>query len=113
MFAVVDGAPAALIGVSDRVKDTTAEALRALRAEGLRVVMVTGDNAVTARAVAGRLGIDSQRWSRHAVVAVAAFCAGAALGTLLVGETTGGAIAVFGALVLAAAAVLRRRPAKR
>jgi hypothetical protein len=44
---------------------------------------------------------------------VAAFSAGAALGTLLVGETTGGAIAVFGALVLAAAAVLRRRPAER
>jgi uncharacterized membrane protein YoaK (UPF0700 family) len=58
-------------------------------------------------------GDGSQRWSRHAVVAVAAFSAGAALGTLLVGETTGGAIAVFGALVLAAAAVLRRRPAER
>ena len=58
MFAVIDGAPAALIGVSDRVKDTTPEALAALRSEGLRVVMVTGDNAVTAKAVAGRLGID-------------------------------------------------------
>src|SRR5687768_6061765 len=58
MFAVVDGSPAALVGVSDRVKDTTAEALAALRAEGMRVVMVTGDNAVTARAVAGALGID-------------------------------------------------------
>jgi Cu+-exporting ATPase len=58
MFAAVDGAPAALIGVSDRVKETTPEALAALRAEGLRVVMVTGDNAVTARAVASRLGID-------------------------------------------------------
>jgi Cu+-exporting ATPase len=58
MFAVVDGAPAALIGVSDRVKETTPEALAALHREGIRVVMVTGDNAVTAKAVAGRLGID-------------------------------------------------------
>jgi Cu+-exporting ATPase len=58
MFAVVDGAPAALIGVSDRVKETTPSALAALRGEGIRVVMVTGDNAVTARAVAGGLGID-------------------------------------------------------
>ena len=58
MFATIDGAPAALIGVSDRVKETTPEALAALRREGLRVVMVTGDNAVTARAVAARLGID-------------------------------------------------------
>jgi Cu+-exporting ATPase len=58
MFAVVEGAPAALIGVSDRVKETTPEALSALHGEGIRVVMVTGDNAVTAKAVAGRLGID-------------------------------------------------------
>ena len=58
MFAVIDGAPAALVGVSDRVKETTPEALAALHREGMRVVMVTGDNAVTAKAVAGRLGID-------------------------------------------------------
>jgi P-type Cu+ transporter len=57
MFAAVDGAPAALVGVSDRVKDTTAEALAGLRREGLRVVMVTGDDEVTARAVAVPLGI--------------------------------------------------------
>ena len=57
MFAVVDGAPAALLGVSDRVKGTTAEAVAALRDEGLRVVMVTGDHEVTARAVAASLGI--------------------------------------------------------
>jgi Cu+-exporting ATPase len=58
MFAVIDGAPAALIGVSDRIKDTTPDAVAALHREGLKVVMLTGDNAVTARAVAARLGID-------------------------------------------------------
>jgi Cu+-exporting ATPase len=58
MFVVVDGAIAGLIGVADPVKETTHEAIKALHAEGLRIVMLTGDNETTARAVAAKLGID-------------------------------------------------------
>jgi Cu+-exporting ATPase len=58
VFVVADGAPAGLLGVEDPIKETTAEALTALRAEGLRIVMLTGDAPTTARAVASRLGID-------------------------------------------------------
>ena len=54
----VDGVPAGLIAVSDPVKPTTREALDRLRADGVRVVMLTGDNRRTAQAVAARLGID-------------------------------------------------------
>ena len=57
----IDGAPAGLIGVADAIKVSTPEAIRALRAEGIRLVMVTGDNATTAHAVARRLGIDDVR----------------------------------------------------
>jgi P-type Cu+ transporter len=58
MFIAVDGVLAGLIGVADRVKPTTAEAIRALHAEGLRIVMLTGDSRVTAEAVARTVGID-------------------------------------------------------
>ncbi len=58
MFLAVDGKLAGLIGVADPVKDTTPEALRQLRQEGLRVVMLTGDSRTTAEAVAKKLGID-------------------------------------------------------
>lgn len=58
MHLVVDGAVAGLIAVADPVKETTPAAIAALRAAGLRVVMLTGDNRTTAAAVAGRLGID-------------------------------------------------------
>jgi len=58
MFIAVDGKAAGLIGVADPVKDTTAEALHMLRQEGIEVVMLTGDNRVTAEAVAKRLGIE-------------------------------------------------------
>jgi Cu+-exporting ATPase len=58
MFAAVDGAPAAILGVTDRIKPTTAEALAALGEEGVHVVMITGDHAITARAVAAQLGIE-------------------------------------------------------
>ncbi len=58
MFVAVDGVYAGLVGVADRVKATTAEAIKALRDDGLRIVMLTGDNRVTADAVARSLGID-------------------------------------------------------
>jgi len=58
MFVVIDGAIAGLIGVADPVKETTSEAIKALHAEGLRIVMLTGDNETTARAVASKVGID-------------------------------------------------------
>jgi len=58
MFIAIDGKPAGLIGVADPIKDSTAEAIRDLHDEGVQVVMLTGDNRTTAKAVAGRLGID-------------------------------------------------------
>jgi Cu+-exporting ATPase len=58
IWMAVDGSPAGLIAVADSIKPTTAAALEALRREGLRLVMATGDNAETAHAVAGRLGLD-------------------------------------------------------
>ena len=61
MFVAVDRKPAGLVAVADPIKETTAEAIEALHAEGFKVVMVTGDNARTAQAVAGRLGIDEVR----------------------------------------------------
>jgi len=61
MFLAADGKPVGLLAVSDPVKASTPEALATLRAEGLRVVMATGDGLTTARAVATRLGIDEVR----------------------------------------------------
>jgi Cu+-exporting ATPase len=58
VFLAVDGKPAAIIAVADPVKASTPAALEALRAQGLRIVMLTGDNKTTARAIARRLGID-------------------------------------------------------
>jgi P-type Cu+ transporter len=58
MFVVVDGRPAGLLSVADPIKDTAVEAVRQLRAEGLRVVMLTGDSRTTADAVARKLGIE-------------------------------------------------------
>jgi Cu+-exporting ATPase len=58
VFAAVDGRLAGALGVADPIKPTTAAAVRALRADGVRLVMLTGDNRTTALAVAGRLGID-------------------------------------------------------
>jgi Cu+-exporting ATPase len=58
VFVVADGAAVGLLGVEDPIKQTTPEALAALRSEGLRIVMLTGDAPTTARAVASRLGID-------------------------------------------------------
>ncbi|PZO08825.1 MAG: haloacid dehalogenase [Alphaproteobacteria bacterium] len=58
IFVAVDGVAAGVLGIADPVKATTAEAIRALKAAGLRLVMMTGDNRTTAEAVARRLGID-------------------------------------------------------
>jgi Cu+-exporting ATPase len=58
MFVAADGKPVGLLGVADPIKETTLEALRQLHAEGIRIVMMTGDNRTTARAVAEHLGID-------------------------------------------------------
>lgn len=57
VFMVVDGRSAGLIAVADPIKTTTAAALESLRAAGIRIVMVTGDNHTTAQAVAAKLGI--------------------------------------------------------
>ena len=58
MFLGVDGRLAGLVAVADPIRETTAEALGRLRADGLRVVMATGDGLTTARAVATKLGIE-------------------------------------------------------
>jgi Cu+-exporting ATPase len=58
MILAVDGQLAGLLAVSDPVKASTAEALAALKASGLRVIMATGDGLTTAKAIASRLGID-------------------------------------------------------
>ena len=57
VHVAVDGRMAGIVGVVDPVRDSAAEAVRTLRAEGIRVVMATGDNRVTAGAVAARVGI--------------------------------------------------------
>jgi Cu+-exporting ATPase len=61
MFVVLDRAVAGLVSVADPVKETTPAALKELHALGFRIVMATGDNERTAKAVAGRLGIDEIR----------------------------------------------------
>lgn len=61
MFVVVDGGIAGLVSVADPVKETTPAALKALHDLGFRIVMATGDSERTAKAVAGRLGIDEIR----------------------------------------------------
>jgi len=57
IFVAVDGRAAGLLGISDPIKASTPQALRDLKAEGLRIVMLTGDSKGTAAAVAGELGI--------------------------------------------------------
>jgi Cu+-exporting ATPase len=58
MFVGVDGQLAGLVGVADPIKESTPAAIDGLHAEGLRIVMLTGDNRLTAEAVAKRLGLD-------------------------------------------------------
>jgi Cu+-exporting ATPase len=57
IFVGIDGALAGVIGIADPVKESTPEALRALKDAGIEVIMLTGDNRITAEAVARRLGI--------------------------------------------------------
>ncbi|GAB5377821.1 MAG: heavy metal translocating P-type ATPase [Acuticoccus sp.] len=61
MFVVVDGKVAGLVSVADPVKETTPAALKALHALGFRIIMATGDNERTAKAIGARLGIDEIR----------------------------------------------------
>lgn len=58
LYAAIDGKLAAIIAVADPIKDATPAAIKALHALGLKVAMITGDNARTAKAIAARLGID-------------------------------------------------------
>ncbi|OBZ93982.1 haloacid dehalogenase [Pararhizobium polonicum] len=58
LYIAVNGQPAGLLALADEIKLNAAEAIRALHADGVRVIMATGDNAVTAQAVAKALGID-------------------------------------------------------
>jgi Cu+-exporting ATPase len=58
IFAGVDGVAAGVFAIADPIKATSAEAVRLLRADGVRLVMMTGDNRTTAMAVARRLGIE-------------------------------------------------------
>jgi Cu+-exporting ATPase len=58
MYVAIDGAPAGVVAVADPIKATTPDAIAQLKASGVRVVMLTGDNKTTADAVARKLGID-------------------------------------------------------
>jgi len=58
MLIAIDGKPAGIIAVADPIKPSTPAAIKALRQSGLRLVMLTGDNRVTAQAIAAELGID-------------------------------------------------------
>ncbi|WP_434714635.1 heavy metal translocating P-type ATPase (plasmid) [Rhizobium sp. YTUHZ045] len=61
MFVTLDGKLAGLVAVADRIKPTTSTAIKALHDSGLKIIMATGDNERTARAVANSLGIDEVR----------------------------------------------------
>ncbi len=58
MLVAVDGKAAGIVGVADPIKESTPNAIRELREAGLKIIMVTGDNATTAKVVAGKLGIE-------------------------------------------------------
>jgi Cu+-exporting ATPase len=59
MFFAIDGQAAGLLGVADPIKASTPEAIRLLQADGVKIVMLTGDNRTTAEAVGRRLGLDN------------------------------------------------------
>jgi Cu+-exporting ATPase len=58
VFVAVNGKPAGFLGVADPIKESTIEALKILRSEGIEIVMATGDSRATAEAVGRKLGID-------------------------------------------------------
>ena len=58
MLVAVDGKAAGIVGVSDPIKESTSDSIHELKAAGLKIIMVTGDNATTAKAVADKLGIE-------------------------------------------------------
>ena len=58
LFVAIDGRAAGLLGVADRIKPTTPEAIRALKQDGMTIVMLTGDNRTTAEAVGRAVGVD-------------------------------------------------------
>ena len=58
MFLAVEGKLAGMLGVTDPIKESSAEAVRLLKADGIRIVMLTGDNRTTAEAVARKLGLE-------------------------------------------------------
>jgi Cu+-exporting ATPase len=58
MYVAIDGRPAGLIGVADPIKGSTAEAIKMLQGDGVKIVVLTGDNRITAAAVAKKLRID-------------------------------------------------------
>jgi Cu+-exporting ATPase len=58
MLLAIDGKAAGLLGVADPIKESTLDAIRTLHEEGVQVIMLTGDNRITAEAVARKLGID-------------------------------------------------------
>ncbi|MCO5135176.1 MAG: heavy metal translocating P-type ATPase [Phyllobacteriaceae bacterium] len=61
MFVAIDGRLAGILAVADPVKENAKEAIAALHEKGVRIIMATGDNETTAKAVAGKLGIDEVR----------------------------------------------------
>ena len=61
MFVAIDGRPAGVLGVADPIKPSTPDALRQLKRDGIRLVMVTGDHRATAEAVAKELKLDDVR----------------------------------------------------
>jgi len=61
MYVAIDGKLSGLVAVADPIKETTRDAIAALHNAGLKIIMATGDNETTARAVANQLGIDEVR----------------------------------------------------
>jgi Cu+-exporting ATPase len=61
MFVAIDGKLAGIVAVADRIKPTTSAAIAALRRSGIKIIMATGDNALTAQALGKSLGIDDVR----------------------------------------------------
>jgi Cu+-exporting ATPase len=89
MYVVIDGALAGLIGVADPIKPSARDAIRALRGDGLRIVMLTGDSRTTAAAVARELAIDP----RDAIAEVLPADKAAAIGRL---RASGAIVAMAG-----------------